>query len=99
MCKRGGCIQACLRCEICERGAIAKSQSVKEERMGYLLGFVLAILVAVGEPARAGFVDLIQIKDLFRIPSIFSNLRSGTWGRLSGRPTEPPLADSAKPLV
>jgi hypothetical protein len=33
--------------------------------MGYLLGFVLAILVAAGEPVRADFVDLIQIRDFF----------------------------------
>jgi SOS response associated peptidase (SRAP) len=43
----------------------------------------------LGEPARAGFVDLIQIKDFFRVPIIFPNLRSDTWGRLSGRPPEP----------
>ncbi len=36
--------------------------------MGYLLGFFLAILVVAGESARAGFVDLIQIRDFFSNP-------------------------------
>jgi hypothetical protein len=60
--------------------------------MGYLLGFIFAILMVVGGPARAGFVDLIQIRGFFRTPSIFLNLRSGakTWGRLSGRPPSLP---------
>jgi hypothetical protein len=49
--------------------------------MGYLLRFVLAILAAAGEPVRAGFVDLIQIRDFFRTSSIFPNLRSAAKAR------------------